>query len=69
MRITFEMNYLLSKLQLREIMTKDVITCQANDTIKLVAARMQENKIGALPVIDDKKMLLASSRIRMCSES
>ena len=50
----WEMNYLLAKLQLHEIMTKDVLTCTAEDTIKFVATSMQENKIGALPVIDNK---------------
>ena len=54
----WEMNYLLAKLQLREIMTKDVITCLPNDTIKLVATKMQENKIGALPVIGDKNHVI-----------
>lgn len=48
----WEMNYLLAKLQIHEIMTKDVITCHVDDTIKLVATKMQENKIGALPVVD-----------------
>ncbi|MCP4358048.1 MAG: CBS domain-containing protein [Chloroflexi bacterium] len=50
----WEMNYLLAKLQLREIMTKDVITCQPEDTVKDVAIKMKDNKIGALPVISDK---------------
>ncbi len=49
----WEMNYLLAKLQLREIMTQDVLTCKPDDTIKLVAMTMQEKKIGALPVVDD----------------
>ena len=50
----WEMNYLLAKLQLREIMTKDVLTCKDDDTIKFVATTMQEKKIGALPVVDEK---------------
>jgi len=49
----WEMNYLLAKLQLRDIMTRNVITCSAEDTIKTAATMMQENKIGALPVVDD----------------
>jgi acetoin utilization protein AcuB len=48
----WEMNYLLAKLQLHEIMTKDVMTCKPEDTIKLVATAMHEKKIGALPVVD-----------------
>ena len=50
----WEMNYLLAKLQLREIMTENVLTCKVDDTIKFVATTMQENKIGALPVVDNK---------------
>ena len=50
----WEMNYLLAKLQLREIMTQDVLTCKPDDTIKMVAETMQEKKIGALPVVDDQ---------------
>lgn len=54
----WEMNYLLAKLQLREIMTKDVLTCHEDDTIKLVATMMQEHKIGALPVVDKKNNVI-----------
>ena len=54
----WEMNYLLAKLQLHEIMTKDVLTCKPEDTIKMVATAMQEKKIGALPVVDDKKHVI-----------
>ncbi len=49
----WEMNYLLSKLQLKDIMTKEVITAHPEDTLKSVAVKMQENKIGALPVVDN----------------
>lgn len=54
----WEMNYLLAKLQLQEIMTADVITCQAKDSIKSVAVKMQENKIGAVPVVDDNNHII-----------
>ncbi|GMQ78326.1 MAG: hypothetical protein BMS9Abin02_0829 [Anaerolineae bacterium] len=54
----WEMNYLLAKLQLRDIMTQNVITCRADDTIKTAATLMQENKIGALPVIDDEEHIV-----------
>ncbi len=49
----WEMNYLLSKLQLKDIMTKNVLTAHVNDSLKSVALKMQENKIGALPVVGD----------------
>jgi acetoin utilization protein AcuB len=52
----WEMNYLLSQLKVKDIMTKvHLLTCHANDTIKTVATLMQENKVGALPVIDEEK--------------
>ena len=54
----WEMNYLLAKLQLREIMTEDVLTCKPDNTIKFVATTMQEKKIGALPVVDDKNNVI-----------
>jgi len=49
----WEMNYLLAQLTLKEIMTKQVVTCQANDSVKTAAIKLHENKIGALPVVDD----------------
>lgn len=49
----WEINYLLAQLTLKEIMTRQVITCHANDSIKSVAIKLHENKIGALPVVDD----------------
>lgn len=54
----WEINYLLSQLKVQEIMTKKVITCQPDDTVKTAATRMQENKIGALPVVDDRNKVV-----------
>ncbi len=50
----WEINYLLAKLQLRDIMTKDVIICKPDDTIKTAALKMEAHKIGALPVVNEK---------------
>lgn len=49
----FELNYLLSKLQVKEVMTKNVITIQANATIEEAALLMYNNKLGGLVVVDD----------------
>jgi len=49
----WEMNYLLAKLQLRDIMTKDPYHVKDEDSIKLAAELMHKHKIGALPVVDD----------------
>lgn len=48
----WEMNYLLAKLQLQDIMTSNPKYVMADDTIKQAAVLMHENKIGALPVVD-----------------
>ena len=54
----WEMNYLLAKLQLKDIMTRKVVTCHPEDTIKQAAISMQEQKIGALPVVDNKNRVV-----------
>lgn len=54
----WEMNYLLARLKVKEIMSKDVITIHPQETIKEAATRMYEKKIGALPVVDDKNNLV-----------
>ena len=54
----WEMNYLLAKLQLGDIMTKDPYHVQPQDTIKTAAMLMHKNKIGALPVVDDNGHLV-----------
>lgn len=50
----WEMNYLLSQLTLKEIMTKDPVTIGAEDSVKTAATLMHNHKIGALPVVDDQ---------------
>lgn len=47
----WEMNYLLSRLTLGEIMTRDPITVRPDDTIAVAAQRMLENTISGLPVV------------------
>ena len=54
----WEMNYLLAKLQLSDIMTRDPIYVHPEDTIKTAALLMHKNKIGALPVVDDDGRLV-----------
>jgi len=54
----WEMNYLLAKLKVSDIMTPDPLYVHADDTIKVAATIMHENKIGALPVVDDKDRIL-----------
>jgi acetoin utilization protein AcuB len=54
----WEINYLLAQLTLKEIMTKQVIICQAQDSMKTAAIKLNENKIGALPVVDDHNKIV-----------
>jgi acetoin utilization protein AcuB len=48
----WEMNYLLAKLQVQDVMSKSVITLSPEDTIRTAATLMHENRFGALPVVD-----------------
>jgi acetoin utilization protein AcuB len=48
----WEMNYLLSKLTVREVMATPVKTCHATDTLEAAALIMQANKVAGLPVLD-----------------
>jgi acetoin utilization protein AcuB len=47
----YEISYLLSKLTVREIMVKDVVTVQADEVAEEAARIMADNGIGCLPVL------------------
>lgn len=53
----WEVNYLLSKITVERVMTKDVITICPDCTIEEAARIMADNKIGGLPVVDDGKLV------------
>jgi acetoin utilization protein AcuB len=53
----WEMNYLLSKITVKDVMTKDVLTVTHNTPIEEAARVMADNKIGGLPVIRDEKVV------------
>ncbi|MEA3308667.1 MAG: CBS and ACT domain-containing protein [Chloroflexota bacterium] len=53
----YEVGYLLTKLKVKRIMTKEIITVAANDPIEEAARIMGDNKIGGLPVMEDGKMI------------
>jgi len=48
----WELTYLLSKLHVKELMTRDVITTTPDSFIEDAARLMAESKIGGLPVVD-----------------
>ncbi len=49
----WEINYLLAKLTVGEIMTKGVITIEPDRPVEDAARVMLEHRIGALPVVED----------------
>ena len=53
----WEMNYLLSKITVSDVMTKEVITVDVNTPIEEAARIMADNKIGGLPVTRGKKLV------------
>ena len=49
----WEMNYLLTKLAVRAVMTSTVVTIGPDDTVSAAARLMLDRRIGALPVLDE----------------
>ena len=53
-----ELNYLIDKIKIKNIMTKkNLKTISPTDTIEEAALIMSEEKIGVLPVVEDGKLL------------
>lgn len=52
-----ELTYLLSRLQVRDVMTSPVVTARASEPAETAAIRMREHKIGALPVVDGDALI------------
>ncbi|MBI3455949.1 MAG: CBS domain-containing protein [Candidatus Rokubacteria bacterium] len=53
----WEINYLLAKLTVGDVMTRRVITIGANRAIEAAAAVILEHRIGALPVLDEGRVV------------
>ena len=53
----WELNYVLSKIQVKEGMTKNPITISPGATLEEAAMIIREKKVGALPVIEDGKLI------------
>jgi len=53
----YELNYLISRLTIGEIMTRDPITIPPDTSIEAAARLMLEHKIGGLPVVDGQKVV------------
>lgn len=54
----WEMNYLLWKLKLGDVMTKSVITVTPKTALQDAASLMIKHKIGGLPVVDDEEKVI-----------
>jgi acetoin utilization protein AcuB len=54
----YEIKYLLDKILVEDIMVKNVITAPPTATIEFAAKLLYENKIGALPIVNEKGELL-----------
>jgi len=49
----WELNYLLSKITVKDVMTREIIAVTENTAIEEAARIMADNKIGGLPVMRD----------------
>ncbi len=53
----WEMNYLISKVKVKDVMTKKVVTVDRETPIEEAARVMADQKIGGLPVMDRGKVV------------
>lgn len=53
----FEINYLLTKLTVKDAMSKNVITIEAESLLEEAAVIMREKRIGTLPVVEGGKLV------------
>ena len=53
----WEMNYLISKVTIKQVMSKKVITVNRDTPIEEAARIMADNKIGGLPVVDSGRVV------------
>lgn len=53
----FEMNYLLAKTVVKDIMTKEVLTVGPEMLLEQAAVLMTDNNIGGLPVLENGRLI------------
>jgi acetoin utilization protein AcuB len=53
----WEINYLVGKITVKKVMTKDVLTVNENTPIEEAARIMVDNKVGGLPVMSGNKIV------------
>ncbi|NIA20287.1 MAG: CBS domain-containing protein [Xanthomonadaceae bacterium] len=52
-----ELNYLLAKMTVADIMTRKVITCSPDITLEKAAILGTKHQVGAMPVVDEGKLV------------
>lgn len=52
----WEINYLMSKVQVEEVMTRDVLTITEDTPLEEAARIMADNKVGGLPIMRDGRV-------------
>jgi acetoin utilization protein AcuB len=53
----YELNYLLSKITVNRLMTKEVLTVEQDTPLEEAARLMADNKIGGLPVVRNAEVV------------
>jgi acetoin utilization protein AcuB len=53
----WEMNYLISRVKVKDVMTKKVVTVDRDTPIEEAARIMADKKIGGLPVLDGERVV------------
>lgn len=53
----WEINYLMSKVQVEEVMTRDVLTIAEDTPLEEAARIMADNKVGGLPIMRDSRVV------------
>ncbi len=53
----WEINYLLAKMTVKEIMRKDLVTVQPDTSVEAAIALAQSKGVGALPVVEDHNVV------------
>jgi len=53
-----EVNYLMAKIKVEQVMRREVITCGPGTLIEVAGQLMRDRRIGSLPVVDERMQLL-----------
>jgi acetoin utilization protein AcuB len=53
----YEANYLLGRLKVKDVMGRNVVTVEEDDTIEYVAYHLHKNRVNALPVLSKEGKL------------